>query len=450
MDLEKEFFKVLISRGFHPYEARDILSRYHTNLVQSGGATRHSSYSCFSCGGFYSPSFGQPLCSTCHAFLYPESINFWYNLAQRGTKFTDDQKSDSEDSGNEDLGPTVTYGQKDGSNTAVQSPAEHASSLNSFNQNSGSGDDNSASFVGVGIVHHSTPPPDRLADQLRALSLPRPSNERPLPDGLVDRLPTEVLIKIFNFVDDLTLWFCSRVSKRWQRIVKGSTTSQQWQEFVKLRWPLIQPFYAPVCWYKLYGALIQAAPCFACLEHMQIDKNQSNIWASASLAADHGGVGTSLGSKRLHSEIRSLHAEPPAGVEARPLNRQYSHWMASLTGPANSPYEGGKFLLFIEIPDSYPMVPPTIKFLTRIFHPNVSRHGDIGLDVLLHNWSLALTLSKILLSIQSLLTDPSPDACMEPEIGRLYLEDRAVYDCMAQMWTWKYAMIDIFMPLCRD
>ena len=52
------------------------------------------------------------------------------------------------------------------------------------------------------------------------------------------------------------------------------------------------------------------------------------------------------------------------------------------------------------------MSPPTVRFVTRIFHPNVSRHGDVGIDSIQHNWSLALTLSKVLISIQSLLTDP--------------------------------------------
>lgn len=54
----------------------------------------------------------------------------------------------------------------------------------------------------------------------------------------------------------------------------------------------------------------------------------------------------------------------------------------------------------------YPMQPPTVRFLTKIIHPNVSRHGDVGCDIIQHNWSLALTISKLLLSVQSLLTDP--------------------------------------------
>lgn len=55
---------------------------------------------------------------------------------------------------------------------------------------------------------------------------------------------------------------------------------------------------------------------------------------------------------------------------------------------------------------SYPFKPPVFKFLTKIIHPNISRHGDIGLDIITWNYNLALTLNKMLLSIQSLLCDP--------------------------------------------
>jgi ubiquitin-protein ligase len=92
------------------------------------------------------------------------------------------------------------------------------------------------------------------------------------------------------------------------------------------------------------------------------------------------------------------------------------------------------------------MRPPVVRFITKIFHPNISRHGDIGLDSIHHNWSLALTISKVLLSVQSLLTDPYWHVCMEPAIGRLYWHDRTEFNHAARLWTWKYAMHDYLMP----
>lgn len=98
--------------------------------------------------------------------------------------------------------------------------------------------------------------------------------------------------------------------------------------------------------------------------------------------------------------------DPPEGVNATPIDENLIHWSASIQGPANSPYEGGVFFLYMQFPYVYPLHPPKIRFITRIFHPNISRHGDLGLDCIAHNWSLALTIAKILISIQSLLTDP--------------------------------------------
>ena len=93
------------------------------------------------------------------------------------------------------------------------------------------------------------------------------------------------------------------------------------------------------------------------------------------------------------------------------------------------------------------MRPPVVRFITKIYHPNISRHGDIGLDSILHNWSLALTISKVLISIQSLLTDPYCKVCMEPDIARVYLNNRSKFLQLARFYTWKYAMHDYLLPV---
>ena len=54
--------------------------------------------------------------------------------------------------------------------------------------------------------------------------------------------------------------------------------------------------------------------------------------------------------------------------------------------------------MYLKVPFSYPFNPPEVRFLTRIFHPNVSRHGDIGIDsIQQHNWVSGLTIPKVLL-----------------------------------------------------
>ena len=59
---------------------------------------------------------------------------------------------------------------------------------------------------------------------------------------------------------------------------------------------------------------------------------------------------------------------------------------------------------------------------------------------------LTHTHTQVLISIQSLLTDPYCEVCMEPEIGYLYKENRKAFDAVARSWTWRFAMLDVLTP----
>ena len=108
-------------------------------------------------------------------------------------------------------------------------------------------------------------------------------------------------------------------------------------------------------------------------------------------------------------------------------------------GPQDSPYAGGIFFLDITFPADYPFKPPKVTFKTRIYHCNVNSQGNICLDILKDQWSPALTVSKVLLSICSLLTDANPDDPLVGNIASQYRENREEHDRTAQEWTRRYA-----------
>ena len=112
--------------------------------------------------------------------------------------------------------------------------------------------------------------------------------------------------------------------------------------------------------------------------------------------------------KRIQKELHDLSADPPASCSAGPVGDDMFNWQATIMGPDESPYVGGVFFLNIHFPTDYPFKPPKINFTTRLYHPNVNSNGSICLDILKDQWSPALTISKVLLSICSLLTDPNP------------------------------------------
>ena len=109
-------------------------------------------------------------------------------------------------------------------------------------------------------------------------------------------------------------------------------------------------------------------------------------------------------------------------------------------GPEESPYNGGVFFLDIHFPADYPFKPPKVSFTTRIYHCNINSNGGICLDILKDQWSPALTISKVLLSVCSLLTDPNPDDPLVPEIAQLLKNNVTQHNATAREWTAKYAM----------
>ncbi|XP_016054944.1 PREDICTED: ubiquitin-conjugating enzyme E2 D3-like [Miniopterus natalensis] len=137
--------------------------------------------------------------------------------------------------------------------------------------------------------------------------------------------------------------------------------------------------------------------------------------------------------KRIN-EFRNLAHDPPAQCSAGPVGNDVLHWQVTIMGPNGSPNQGCAFFLTTNFPTGYPFKPPKAAF-TRIYHPNINSSGSICLDILRSQWSPASTISKVPLSICSLLCDPNPDDPLVPGIVQIYKPGRDKYNGISQEWT---------------
>lgn len=107
-------------------------------------------------------------------------------------------------------------------------------------------------------------------------------------------------------------------------------------------------------------------------------------------------------------------------------------WEAFLTAPEDSVYRGGVFKLLITFTNEYPYKPPKIVFKTPIYHPNINSSGMICIDILAKEWSPALTLNSVLISLLTLLDDPNPDDPLRPEVADIYKTNKDEYKLRCQ------------------
>jgi ubiquitin-conjugating enzyme E2 A len=130
---------------------------------------------------------------------------------------------------------------------------------------------------------------------------------------------------------------------------------------------------------------------------------------------------------RICNEINNLKKESPIGISIS-VEDDILNWDAIIMGPDDSPWEGGIFQLKITIDNEYPHKAPYIRFLTPIFHPNIYKNGNICLDILQNKWSPVYDIKSVLISIQSLLTDPNTDSPANTEAANMYVNNRKEYN----------------------
>jgi len=117
---------------------------------------------------------------------------------------------------------------------------------------------------------------------------------------------------------------------------------------------------------------------------------------------------------RIKRDMMTIFQEPPPGMFIAPDEQDMTKIHALVTGPFDTPYEGGFFYFLIRCPPNYPINPPRVRLMTTgggtvRFNPNLYANGKVCLSILGTwpgpSWSPALSLSSLLISIQSLMND---------------------------------------------
>ncbi|KAI5150661.1 ubiquitin-conjugating enzyme E2 D [Enteropsectra breve] len=125
---------------------------------------------------------------------------------------------------------------------------------------------------------------------------------------------------------------------------------------------------------------------------------------------------------RLQNELKNLEKNRKFGFFARPVSKDMHSWICQLT------HNGYFFLVSMSFPKTYPMAPPEVKFLHRVYHPNVYADNHICLDLISYKWNPTTTISDILQGLANLMEDPNPLSPANINAARDYKSNRDKYD----------------------
>lgn len=144
--------------------------------------------------------------------------------------------------------------------------------------------------------------------------------------------------------------------------------------------------------------------------------------------------------RREFKEVIKSEEVAKCAIKVELVNDSFTELKGEIAGPPDTPYEGGNFILEIKVPETYPFNPPKVRFITKIWHPNISSvTGAICLDILKDQWAAAMTLRTVLLSLQALLSAAEPDDPQDAVVAKQFKENLEMFKLTARHWTNAYA-----------
>jgi len=143
----------------------------------------------------------------------------------------------------------------------------------------------------------------------------------------------------------------------------------------------------------------------------------------------------------LKKQLRDLKKSPVEGFSAGLVDESnVFEWEIIIIGPPDTLYEGGVFKAKLSFPPDYPNMPPKMKFISDIWHPNVYPTGEVCISILhppgedkygyekaQERWLPIHTVESILISVISMLSDSNDESAANLDAAKEAREDKALF-----------------------
>ncbi|KAF9152805.1 Ubiquitin-conjugating enzyme E2 G2 [Linnemannia schmuckeri] len=146
----------------------------------------------------------------------------------------------------------------------------------------------------------------------------------------------------------------------------------------------------------------------------------------------------SKSSKRIKAEYSELKLHPHNGIKIDPSNENNVYeWSFNINGPPGTAYEGTVLPGTLIFPKDYPLLPPKVRLVGQVFHPNVAPDGTVEIPILhvtgddpsrhdsaQERWSPVQSVEKILLAVRGMFVRPFEENIANPQADDLLKTDK--------------------------
>lgn len=146
--------------------------------------------------------------------------------------------------------------------------------------------------------------------------------------------------------------------------------------------------------------------------------------------------------KRLIIEYKAMTEDPTEGIIAAPISDdKFFEWEAVIMGPEGTPYECGLFVARLKFPPDYPLLPPKMTFISKLWHPNIYANGDVCISILhppgedpnryessAERWSPVQSVEKVLISVMSMLAEPNDESPANIDAAKMWRDNRPLFN----------------------